>query len=175
MRTIETTVFTFDELSDEAKDKALEKLRHVNVDCDWWEFIYMDAENVGIKITHFDTGRGWDIGLKFIGSAYDTAQKIMKEYIETCEKFKTAKQFVKDWSELVAEHSDGIKLDEVDDDKEYEFDIAADELEKEFTKSIGHDFLTMLQKEEEYLTSDEVVIETILANEYEFTEEGKTV
>jgi hypothetical protein len=174
MRTIETTVFTFDELSEDAKQKAIQDYRNKDVYWyDWWECIYDDAENVGMKITHFDTGRGWDIGLKFIESAYDVAQKIMKEHGQACQTYKTAAKFVNDWAELVAKYSNGIKLDEVADDNEYEFDNEADELEKEFQLSIGHDFLILLQEEEEYLNSDEAISETIQANEYEFTEQGK--
>jgi hypothetical protein len=33
----------------------------------------------------------------------------------------------------------------------------------------------MLQKEYEHLQSEESIIETIVANEYEFTEEGKQI
>jgi predicted transcriptional regulator len=33
----------------------------------------------------------------------------------------------------------------------------------------------MLQKEYEYLTSEEAIIETIEANEYEFTEKGEMI
>jgi hypothetical protein len=176
MRTIETTVFTFDELSEDAKRKAIQEYRDNDVYWyDWWECIYDDAKNVGIKITHFDTGRGWDIGLKFIESAYDAAQKIIKEHGKTCETYKTAEQFVKDWAELVAKYSDGIKLDEVAEDNEYQFDIEADELEEEFRKSIGHDFLILLQKEEEYLNSEEAITETIEAYYWEFTEEGERI
>lgn len=176
MRTIETQVYTFDELSEMAKQRAIEDYRNKDTSWyDWWEFIYDDAENVGIKITHFDTGRAWDIGIEFFDSAYDVAQKIIKEHGEMCETYKTAAAFIKDWAELVAKHSDGIKLDEVAEDNEYEFDQDAEELEEEFSRDIGHDFLTLLQKEEEYLNSDEFIIETIEANEYEFTEEGKRI
>lgn len=42
MRTIETTVYTFDELSDSAKQKALDADRDRDVDHNWWEFTYED-------------------------------------------------------------------------------------------------------------------------------------
>ena len=40
-------------------------------------------------------------------------------------------------------------------------------------KEIKHQVLNILRNEYEYLTSDEAVIDTIKANEYEFTEDGK--
>lgn len=42
MRTIETTVYTFDELSDSAKQKALDADRNRDVDHNWWEWTYED-------------------------------------------------------------------------------------------------------------------------------------
>lgn len=175
MRTIETQVFTFDELSEEAKKKAINGLSSINLDHEWWDFVYEDAKNVGIKIDGFDTGRSWEINLEFISSAYESASKMMKEHGEMCDTYKTSAQFVKDWDELVGKYSDGVNTSVVADDNEYEFDKEADELEKEFIKSIGHDWLTILRNEEEYRYSEEAVIETINANEYEFTEEGELV
>jgi hypothetical protein len=175
MRTIETQVFTFDELTDRAKEKALDSCRYLNVDHEWWESIYDDAENVGIKIKHFDTGRGWDIGIEFLSSAYESATKITKEHGDMCESHKTAKVFIREWDALVAKYSDGFNTSVVCYENEYEFDQEADELESEFVKSIGHDYLTMLRNEEEYLSSDESVKECIESNGYEFTEEGVLV
>jgi len=178
MRTETTTrtIYTFDELSDRAKEKAIEQYRNASQYWDdWYECVYDDAENVGIKITGFDIGRGWDIDLKFVSSAYESASKMMKEHGETCETYKTSKDFITDWDALVFKHSDGVDTSVVADDNEYEFDKEADGLEAEFVKSIGHDWLILLQKEEEYLTSDEAIIENIEANEWEFTEEGKRI
>ena len=55
MRAIETTVYTFAELSDEAKERAREWYRScMDSDCYWHEFIYEDAntiaEIIGIQI-----------------------------------------------------------------------------------------------------------------------------
>lgn len=40
MRTITTitTAYTFRELSDEAKQKAIQNLWNINDDCEWWGF-----------------------------------------------------------------------------------------------------------------------------------------
>jgi hypothetical protein len=175
MRTETTTrtLYTFDELSDEAKEKALEEYRDINACFDWWDFIYDDAETVGLKIDGFDLDRRRHATGKFIESAFDCASKIIKEHGEKCETYKTAKAFLSDWSELVTKYSDRINTEEVCEDNEYEFDQDADELESEFLKSILEDFSIMLQNESEYIVSDEAVREAIEANEYEFTEEGK--
>jgi hypothetical protein len=175
MRTETTTrtLYTFDELGDKAKEKALEEYRDINVSYDWWDFIYEDAETVGLKIDGFDLDRRRHATGKFIESAFDCASKIIKEHGEMCETYKTAKAFLSDWSELVTKYSDGINTDEVAEDNDYEFDQEADEMESEFLKSILEDFSIMLQNESEYIVSDEAVREAIEANEYEFTEEGR--
>jgi hypothetical protein len=175
MRTETTTrtLYTFDELGDEAKEKALEEYRDINCGFDWWDFIYDDAETVGLKIDGFDLDRRRHATGKFIESAFDCASKIIKEHGEMCETYKTAKAFLSDWSKLVTKYSDGINTDEVAEDNDYEFDQEADEMESEFLKSILEDFSIMLQNESEYIVSDEAVREAIEANEYEFTEEGR--
>lgn len=44
---------TFDELSESAKEHALNRLGDINVDQGWWDFTYEDAENIGLEITSF--------------------------------------------------------------------------------------------------------------------------
>ena len=46
-------------------------------------------------------------------------------------------------------------------------------IEDEFLKSLLEDYSIILQKEYEYQTSEEAIIESIKANDYEFTEDGK--
>ena len=50
-----------------------------------------------------------------------------------------------------------------------------EDLNKEFLRSLCEDYRIILQKEYEYLTSEEAIIETIEVNEYEFTEEGELI
>jgi len=175
MRTeiIEKTYYMFDELSEQAKETALNEYRDINIWHDWWEFAYEDAKQIGLKITSFDLDRRRHAEGKFIEDANFCASKIIAEHGETCETYKTAKAFLSDWAELVAKYSDGIKLDKVAEDNEYKFDQEADELEAEFLKSLLEDYSINLQNESEYLCSFEAIKEAIEANEYEFTEEGR--
>ena len=48
MRIIETKVYTFDELSETVKQKAIENMYNVNLSCEWWEYTYKDARNFDI-------------------------------------------------------------------------------------------------------------------------------
>lgn len=47
MRIKETKVYTFDELSDHAKEKARDWFREGHLDYEWWESIYDDAATIG--------------------------------------------------------------------------------------------------------------------------------
>lgn len=175
MRTIETVVYNFDELSEEAKKKAIESMADINVDYAWYEFIYEDAENIGLKITGFDLNRANYCKAEFMDSAENCANLIIANHGETCDTYNTAKEFLKDRTELVKKYSDGIDLEEVHEDNVYEFDNELNTLEYAFQQSLSEDYLSILKKEYDHKTSDEAIIETIKANDYEFTEKGKLV
>lgn len=163
MKIIETKVFTFDELSDKAKEKARDWYREGAFDDRWYDQVYEDAENIGLKITSFDTGRSQEIEGDFTGSHTETADKIIKDHGEHCQTFKLAKNFLEERNELSkAWHEDEDAVDE-----------KIENLEGEFKKDLLNEYLSMLGKELEYLQSDESVDENIRANEYTFTEEGK--
>ena len=154
MRIKETKVYPFAELSETAKEKAIENLASINVDYVWWEFMLEDAKNVGIEIVEFDIFRA-SYCRGTIDDAIDTARAILKEHGNTCETWQTAKDFY----DVVAK--DGENTDNYES------------LCSEFEYSILEDYRILLQKEYENLTSQQVIIETIEINEYEFTENGE--
>jgi len=167
---ITTTVYTFDELSDKAKDKARDWYRDGALDYEWWDSTYEDAENVGLKLEYFGLDRNRHATGKFVEDALSCAHKVMEEHGVECETYRTAELFLKKRGSIV----DGWPKDE---DGEFEnqgdLDEALDTCEAEYLKSILEDYSIILQKEYEYLMSDEAVDEAILANEYTFTETGK--
>jgi len=160
------------ELPEDTKQKAIEKLYDINIEFgDWWDQIYEDAADVGIKITSFNIDRGSCCE----GVIYDfveTAQKIIKNHGELCETYLTANNYLEDRAKLVEKYSDGIETDIVTEDNEYDFDLECDDLDEEFKKSILEDYRIILSKNYEYLTSKEAIIETIEANDYDFDVNG---
>ncbi|MCK9361668.1 hypothetical protein M0Q28_05625 [Patescibacteria group bacterium] len=169
MRTVHTPVYKFDELSDAAKQTAIEKLYDINVSFDWWDSIYDDANTIGCKIKGFDTDRGSYCDLR-CDDAHETARLIMENHGSKCDTCKLAAQYCKDREKIIEEaerDEDGELADE------YAVDKLLDELNAEFQRALGEEYLSMLRQEYEYLTSEEAIIETIEANEYEFTEDGK--
>lgn len=172
MRIKKTKVYLFGELSDDAKEKAVAGLCDINVFHDWWESTYEDAETVKLKLTEFDIDRGNYCRGEFIEYAKDTADAIINEHGPDCETYKTAGEYMNGCDLLGQEYP--VKLDDDEyDENENDRDHEQSELDVEFLKAILEDYRIILQKEYEYMTSEDAIIETIKANEYEFTEDGK--
>lgn len=174
--TVTTKIYKFDELSESAKEKAREWFRQGALDYDWWDFIYEDAARIGLKIEHFDIDRH-DIGGKIKHADYaGTACKILKEHGEQTDTYILAAEFLKDCQTLDAEIESIEALDDPNDTMLDRLSTAKDEketLEKEFEYALLQEYFSMLSQEVEYLMSDEQVDESILSNEYEFTEDGR--
>lgn len=159
MKTKQIKTFNFEELTESAKDRALNQFRYVNVECfDWYHSVYDDAQNIGIQITGFDLDRGSYCTGKFLSNHWsiDVANKIMEEHGEDCETYKIAEKFLQDYYNL----SEDDEVSELDD---------------EFLNNILEEYLTMLKNEFEYHTSDDAISEWIIGNDIVFDESGKEI
>jgi len=172
MREIATKVYQFDELSDDVKERARQWWREGGLDYEWWDFIYEDAERIGLKLTEFDLDRNRHACGDFIKDATEVAELVINEHGDECETYKDAVAFLDERDKIVdwAERDENGEF--VD---EYGLDELLDECENEFLRTLLEDYSIILQHEMEYLLSDEQVDETIRANEYEFTEDGNRV
>jgi hypothetical protein len=167
MRTETTTrtLYTFDELSDQAKEKARDWYRQgIGEGYDWWEDVYENAATIGLKIAGFDLGRAREIDGEFTDSAQTVVDNIKANHGEHCETYKTAAGYDGSFTQM----SDPAMLE--DDEEPYEIDD--EDAIDDFRKALLEDYLIMLDHEWDYLNSDEAVDEGITANEYEFTEDG---
>src|SRR5574343_152578 len=153
MRTIEITVYTYDELAEKAKECARVYCSQHALDDGWWEFIYEDAERIGLKITSFDTYRGTIKG-RLTRSAVECCLAVRRDHGPDCDTRKTADR----WIDILQ----GNNVGDTDNDK----------LAEDFEHDLLQDYLVMLREEEEYLTSAETIEENIRCNEYEFTKAG---
>ncbi len=157
IETIEYKLYKFEELSKDGQQKALENNYDFNVDYDWWENVYSDAEEVGLKITSFDLDRGSYCEMIFDIDLEDVAEKIITNHGPMCETHKTAAAFLSACKALSPE--------------QYDINIAG--TKRDFCYNLQEDYRIILQKEYEYLTSEETIKESLIANEYEFTRDGK--
>jgi len=157
-RQITTTVYQFDELNDKAKERARDWYREGALNDEWWDCIYEDAEKAGLKITGFDIGRGQYVEGKLIKSVAQSIEAILADHGDECGTYKLATQYK-------------ARLSLLDKDSQ-EYDDELDRIEQEYTEALCEEYRHMLEREYEYLLSDECVDETILVNEYEFEEDG---
>jgi hypothetical protein len=171
MRTITATVYKFAELSEQAKQKAIEKLWDINVFHNWWEFTYEDAAQIGLKITSFDLDRNRNAKGHFTISAAEVAQNISTNHGETCSTYKTAENFMEDWQPIFNDYMN----EESENYESRELEDTLTDMETDFLNSLLEDYSIILQNECEYLQSEAAIIETIEANGYEFTEDGKQI
>lgn len=102
MRTeiIERKLYTFDELSEDIQEKAIEKLWDINVDYEWWDFTYDDALSIGLKIIGFDLDRNKHVEGNIIEYTSDVAKKIIEYHGPDTDTFKLAEQYLQDRKEM---------------------------------------------------------------------------
>lgn len=191
MRTIETVVYSFDDLSEDAKEKAIDNVRNSNfLDYDWWDctledwkhclgIIGFDADsiyfNLGYSQSDYASIEGtyryrkqWKKALKQAG----IGGKILKALSEYGQRLQKAQSlvFYTGYCSVSSNHRGGMCFDveaEKGDFAEFETEI------KDIVSDICHDIYYSLTDEWEYLNSDESLQEMILCNEMEFTEEGE--
>lgn len=194
-RTIEKTVCKFEALDDQAKERARDWYRNGALDYDWWDAIYSDAVTIGslLGITidqnrnrteiYFDGFYCQGQGSSFNGTYryQPKAPKRVKDYApldEELYRIATALQavqrryFYRLAADIESHRTADILVSVYDSENSYR-DIG--DAEGEVTaliRDFNHWIFTQLTREYEWLTSDEVVDEGIIANEYEFYEDG---
>lgn len=180
--TRERTLYKFDELDERAQEKALESFWDLNVDHDWWDYIYSDAANIGLKITEFDTYRNTISG-ELTDYLLDSCKLIRKNHGRECETFKTAKDYLNQYIAAFVKWREVEQSSEVDDEfqnwkpidclEEFKWTDEAREIEEEYRKALLEDYLSILRGGYDHLTSEENIKESIRANDYLFTEDGR--
>lgn len=181
--TVTYKVFKFNELSDEAKKKALEHFYDINVDHDWWEFCYEgfseQLKEVGIDCKKFYFSLDRDKHIEPVNMRLEDHYKFIHEKVE-----ENVRHSILDIADLYLATGDGYyRTIPVFDTHGYVDPNRCPRLYKtidslidrcnEVLRSMLEDFISTLQKEYDYLTSEEAIIETINCNEYEFLENGE--
>jgi len=201
MRVIETKVYTFDELSDEAKERVIEANRKINVEyIEWYEQVYEP-----FKEKYSDLFEITDIYFSGFYSQGDGAMfeysgitdKLIDEFIAQLELSPLRKKIVKDiyyfrgsgkhhghyYHEKCCWHIINIECNYAYreghypniDEFMYELQIEFDAYVRERYIELAQELYSMLEDNYEWLISDEVITETLIANEFEFNETGEIV
>ena len=182
MREMITMVYSFNELSDDAKKRALNKFRYIDVEYDWWEDLYDTIRAAGKLLGLEIDGIYFDADLYCIFNAH--YRYVRGASVAVCKEFSWADDLHKIASELQALqkrhfYSLSCAVTEGRTTNRYRCFRFGEDYECEDLGDIIDDFAywawILLQDEYEYLTSDEAIKEMIEANEYEFDEAGKLV
>jgi len=194
MKTIKTTVYSFNELSDKAKKKALENLYDINVDADWGLFLYDDFYSA-LSIIGVSTGENsirssgfasQGDGLSFTGlySYSRGALERISDEVGLCD-FLDITPEVKSLEAIQKKNDYKLegRIERIshaychENTVRYYSDADAD-TDDELTaifRAIMVKFYRVLEREHGHLTSDESIEATIEANDYYFTDNGKLV
>ena len=195
MRTIERTLFKFEELNEEQKERALNDHRHWNVEnFEWWDCTFEDAKTIaglmGIEIKDIFFSGFWSQGdgACFTGSfSYNKGMvKKVKEYAPKDERLHRIAEDIFDlhrrafYSTYGRISHTGRYCHERSMSVEH-YQERGEDIHWKLWEDVFADFALWiyrrLEEEYEYLTSDEAVEESLIANEYEFEvdEEGELV
>ena len=162
MRTIEIKVYKFEELDKQTKEKVIDNYRTINVeDTFWYDWIKDDFNRLGLEIKEFDLGRRNYVKI-YIDNLEETSKSILHEFGDSVLIKQTAKNYIDEFNKIQANYKE-------DEDIERELEILDEEYEKEYSE----DILSYLRANYEWETTDEAILETIEANDYDFTTEGK--
>lgn len=196
MKTIEITIYKFDELSEESKAKSIEKLYDINVDFhDWWEGVY-EGFNTGNVTEYFEVGKMYFSGFSSQGDGamfeYEgITGKLFHEAIDSLklpnwkrQAMKAAGTFSgkgkqsgmyyheKSCSHVLYFESEDAHRDNIIELFYNQHEALENYIESKY-EDLARSLYADLEKEYDYRTGKEAVIESIKANEYEFTEDGK--
>ena len=159
------TLYSYEELSEAAKEAAR----------DWWISGYdnnevfsdmvEDAKNIGLTIEALHTHKS-NKG-RFINSARECAEAILKEHGEDCTTFKTAKEYLTSMALF------NQMLNACGGEEENDTDAAIEAMETDFLQSLLEDYRVMYGKDCDYRTSEEYIADAMEANGYTFTLDGK--
>lgn len=174
----EYTVFKFDELSKEAKEKALEAYRDINVDFpEWWDFLKDDFVEDLAKIGIDAKGAKfyWDLDRSrtfYLEKERVSDPERLRKAARVTFKMLGAKDLA-DWESdfagirvETAHHRGSYATNSIEPDTE-------DHLLTAYLRGMLEAFWKRLYDDYQYRTGDEAVAEAIVANDLDFSSDGK--
>lgn len=197
MRTVEEKVCSFDELSDDAKQKALDHFRDFNVEYeDWYHVVYENfieqAGKEGFDVENIYFSGFWSQGDGAMFE-YRINDKIFNDFVDSLDLSPMRKEWVRTqvYASAKGVHNRGYYYHEKSCDHSIYWELNGD---VHYSTNLGQWLLSFdddfeefvinryndlcyslyqdLEAEYEYLTSDDCVSDMIRANEYEFYEDG---
>lgn len=194
MRVVETKVYTFNELSDAAKQTAIETYRDLNTYDGWWEPIFEgiteEANAKGFHVGNIYFSGFWSQGDGAMFEYTTLGDTLFSNFVDQLDLSPMRKSWLKTQTFAQSEgtHSGHYYHENccshvIDFEPKFSWSenfgnwisSFADQYEQfvisEY-KSLCGELYSRLNTYHDELTSDEAIAEGIIANEYEFTEDG---
>lgn len=184
-------VYSFKDLktNKELKEKVLQNLSDINTDYEWYDFIYDDAKTIG-NYMGIEIGKIWFSGFYSQGDGacfeghYSFAKNSINNIKGYAPKDKELHRIVKELQELQKKHFYQLTATIKHRGHYYHSNCTDIQVYKdgnyfdsEELETLLRDFMEwiyeQLENEYDYATSEEAILETIEANDYEFTGDGK--
>jgi hypothetical protein len=171
MQIKEVKTYKFNELTETAQEKAIEHFEDINLNYDWaeddYEYFKDLLKEIGIscKTFYFSIDRDWFIAMDKPSIDDD---KLFLKYAKIDLRTKRAKELIDSGISIETKYYSGSRMENyISSGYTSQDDLT------ECLSNILEKFLRDLQKDYEYLTSKESIIERIEANEYDFKENGE--
>lgn len=192
MRVAKIQIYKYEELPEETQKKVRDWFREGYPDYEWWDCVYADAKAIGkilgITIDEISFSGFWSQGdgacfegryqynkhwKKKLAAYAPEAKEILTigrrlQDEQRAHKYKIAANISKHTHRYCHENTVSTETYNVDTG-----DFISAPYVGELFKMLMRWIYSNLEKEYEYLTSDEHVAENIMANDYEFTAAGK--
>jgi hypothetical protein len=201
MRTIvtETIAYKFDELSKETQEKAIDKNRDMNVNYDWWDCTYDDFKENNNEYFHIDRiyfSGFWSQGDGAMFEYSSLPDRLMDIFIDGLDLTPMRKGWLRNniavsgygkqrghyYHENSCTHSIYWEVDNGDlhyDRSLYQwlmsFENDFEDFVIDYYKDLCLNLYKDLETEYNYLTSDEVIKESLIENDYEFDINGNII
>lgn len=198
MKTLTINVYSFSELSDDAKEKAREWYKSNGFDYKWWDFVYDEAIAIaglmGIDISKiyfsgfysqgdgacFECGYSYKVNSVNLIKEYAPEDKELHRIVETLQAIQKRHFYklsanVKHRGHYYHENCTEIQVYKDGNYLYSESEIQAEDEISECLRDLMMWIYKSLENEWNYLNSDESINETIEANNYEFDDSGNLI
>lgn len=191
-------LYTFEELDDDARQRAIDSNRDINTDYEWWDCTFYDVKSIGkilgieieVENIYFSGFSSQGDGAQFTGQysyAKDSCKAIRAYAPLDTDLHKIADNLRdvqrKNFYSLFAvvqsagrySHPGCTRIDVEDMRGNRAWNGASDDAEEcitEYLRDFMYWIYKTLEREHDYLTSDECIRDTLIANEYEFLANG---
>lgn len=143
MKTIGIKLYTFEELTEQAQQYAINDQSDINVDFYWCQGIYNDASDILLKIESFDIEKNEiEVRAVYGHTPQCIADMILKNHGKDCNTYHLAQNLP---------------------NMSYE----------DFMTALSKEYLKMLTEDYEFRTMESTIKETLIENDYYFTADGK--